>query len=50
MQRPYLELLKNEYGGRMTLTPLPLLPNEVRGIERLKQVEAIRSSKNGTDL
>jgi len=24
MQRPYLELLKNEYSGQMTLTPLPL--------------------------
>ena len=41
MQRPYLELLKNEYGGRMTLTTLPLLSHEVRGIERLKEVEEI---------
>jgi arsenite-transporting ATPase len=41
MQRPYLELLKNEYGGRMTLTALPLLSHEVRGVERLKEVEQI---------
>ena len=50
MQRPYLELLKNAYGGRMTLTPLPLLPHEVRGIERLKQVEEILFGKDNTDL
>jgi len=50
MQRPYLELLKNEYDGRMTLTPLPLLPYEVKGIERLKQVEEILFGGNSTDL
>ena len=36
MHRPYLELLQNEYCGQMTLTQLPLLSHEVRGIERLK--------------
>jgi arsenite-transporting ATPase len=50
MQRPYLELLKNEYGGRMTLTLLPLLPYEVKGIERLKQVEEILFGENSMDL
>jgi arsenite-transporting ATPase len=50
MQRPYLELLKNEYGSRMTLTPLPLLSHEVRGIERLKQVEEILFGKDNTHL
>jgi hypothetical protein len=29
MQHPYLELLKSEYGGRMTLTEFPLLSHEV---------------------
>ncbi len=29
MQRPYLELLKNEYGGRMTLTPLTSIRQRV---------------------
>jgi len=50
MQRPYVELLKHEYGGRMTLTVLPLLPYEVKGIERLKQVEQILFGKESTDL
>jgi hypothetical protein len=34
----------------MTLTELPLLPHEVRGIERLKRVEEILFGKNSTDL
>jgi len=46
MQRPYLELLKNEYGSPMALTELPLLSHEVRGIERLKQVEEILFGKD----
>ncbi len=41
MQRPYLEMLKDEYGDKMTLVELPLLPYEVKGVERLKDVEQI---------
>jgi len=41
MQRPYIEMLADEYDGRMTLIELPLLPYEVKGVERLKQVEEI---------
>ncbi len=41
MQRPYLEMLKDEYGDQMTLVELPLLPYEVKGVERLKDVEQI---------
>ena len=50
MQRPYLELLKNEYGSRMTLTPLPLQSHAVRGIEHLKRVEEILFGKDNTGL
>jgi len=39
MQRPYIEMLYEEYGDRMTLVKLPLLPYEVKGIERLREVE-----------
>jgi arsenite-transporting ATPase len=41
MQRPYIEMLGDEYNGRMTLIELPLLPYEVKGVERLKEVEEI---------
>ena len=41
MQLPYLDMLDDEYGDRMTLVRLPLLPHEVKGIERLSKVEGI---------
>ena len=41
MQRPYLEMLKDEYQDHMTLIELPLLPYEVKGVERLREVEQI---------
>ncbi|MCX7682635.1 MAG: ArsA family ATPase [Anaerolineae bacterium] len=40
MQRPYLDMLGREYNGRITLVELPLFPCEIRGIERLRAVEA----------
>jgi arsenite-transporting ATPase len=39
MQRPYLKMLEDEYGEGMTLIKLPLLPYEVKGVERLREVE-----------
>ena len=39
MQRPYIEMLDHEYGDRMTLIKLPLMPYEVKGVERLREVE-----------
>jgi len=45
MQRPCLEILNDEYGGRMTLTQLPLLPYEVKGIQHLKEIEEILFGK-----
>jgi arsenite-transporting ATPase len=39
MQRPYIEILNKEYGDRVTLAELPLLPYEVKGVERLREVE-----------
>lgn len=36
MQAPYLELLAEEYGQHMTITRLPLLAEEVKGVDRLR--------------
>jgi anion-transporting ArsA/GET3 family ATPase len=47
MQRPYIEMLGDEYNGRMTLIELPLLPYEVKGVERLEEVERILFGKGG---
>jgi len=38
MQRPYIEMLERDCDGRTTLVKLPLLPHEVRGVERLQEV------------
>ncbi len=40
MQKPYIEMLSGEYGAS-ALVELPLLPYEVRGVERLREVEEI---------
>ncbi|MFN2166140.1 MAG: ArsA family ATPase, partial [Anaerolineae bacterium] len=39
MQRPYLDLLAEEYGPRMDITRLPLYANEMKGIEQLRKLE-----------
>lgn len=39
MQRPYLDLLSEEYGQRMTITHLPLFAREMKGIDRLRKLE-----------
>jgi anion-transporting ArsA/GET3 family ATPase len=41
MQQPYLDLLDEEYGERMTITRLPLLAREVKGIDRLRRIEGL---------
>ncbi len=41
MQRPYLELLSREYNALMQITHLPLFADEVKGVERLRRVEAL---------
>ena len=40
MQIPYIEMLHDEYADRMDLVRLPLLPYEVKGVERLREVES----------
>lgn len=41
MQRPYLALLEDDYGDEMTITRLPLLADEVKGVERLRRLEEL---------
>jgi arsenite-transporting ATPase len=41
MQRPYVEMLDDEYSTAMVLIQLPLLPYEVKGVERLREVEGL---------
>jgi hypothetical protein len=41
MRRPYIEMLRDEYDGRIPLIELPFLPYEVKGAERLREVERI---------
>jgi len=40
MQQPYIQMLREEYGAD-ALVQLPLLPYEVKGIERLREVERL---------
>jgi len=39
MQQPYVEMLEDDYGDTMDLVKVPLLPFEVKGVDRLKEVE-----------
>jgi arsenite-transporting ATPase len=41
MQRPYLDLLVSEYGQQMTITQLPLFADEMKGADRLQELEAL---------
>jgi len=39
MQIPYINLLKEEYDHRLELITLPLFPQEMKGVERLRELE-----------
>ncbi len=39
MQRPYLDLLAERYGGRLAITHLPLFADEIKGVGRLRELE-----------
>lgn len=41
MQRPYLDVLYQEYGHTMRITEIPLFADEVKGTDRLSAVERI---------
>ena len=39
MQRPYLDLLTQEYGQTMNITRIPLFADEIKGTDRLQELE-----------
>jgi len=39
MQRPYLDLLADRYGGRLIISRVPLFADEIKGVKRLKELE-----------
>ena len=39
MQQPYVEMLEKEYGDTVDLVKVPLMPYEVKGVDRLREVE-----------
>jgi arsenite-transporting ATPase len=41
MHRKYLKQLRDQYGKRMALVEIPLLPYEVRGVKRIAQVAEV---------
>jgi arsenite-transporting ATPase len=41
MQRPYLDLLAGEYGQRIKIAQLPLFADEVKGTNRLRDLERL---------
>jgi arsenite-transporting ATPase len=41
MQHPYLELLQETYGRQMEIVEIPLLPDEVRGLQGIRQITDI---------
>ena len=40
MQQPYIQMLRDEYGDTLELTKVPLLPYEIKGIDRLREMES----------
>jgi arsenite-transporting ATPase len=41
MQRPYLDLLAQEYGEQITITQLPLFAREMKGVDQLYELEKL---------
>ena len=41
MQRPYLDLLQQDYGDKMAITHVPLFAEEIKGVARLAKVEGL---------
>jgi arsenite-transporting ATPase len=41
MQQHYIQILKNQYSNRIGLIELPLMPQEVKGVERINRISEI---------
>ena len=47
MQTPYIEMLRETYGHRLKLVQVPLFSHEIKGVERLKQLERLLFANGG---
>ena len=41
MQQNYVQILKNQYSQRIGLIEVPLMPQEVKGVERISKISEI---------
>lgn len=41
MQRPYIQMLRSEYGNGKEIIEVPLFPYEIKGISRLRELEQV---------
>ena len=41
MQRPYIQMLRDEYGNGKEIIEVPLFPYEIKGIARLRELERV---------
>jgi len=41
MQQNYIQMLENQYSSRIGLIELPLMPQEVKGVERIHKISEI---------
>lgn len=41
MQRPYIQLLRDEYGDDREIIEVPLFPYEIKGVQRLRELEQV---------
>jgi arsenite-transporting ATPase len=41
MQRPYLDLLEHNYGDHMEITHIPLFAEEMKGVNRLQELQGL---------
>jgi hypothetical protein len=41
MQQNYIQILKKQYSPRIRLIEIPLMPQEVKGVERIHKISEI---------
>jgi hypothetical protein len=41
MQQKYIQMLHDEYGSARRIIEVPLFPYEIKGVERLRELEQV---------
>jgi len=41
MQEHYIQVLKEQYFNRIKLIEIPLLPHEIKGVERIEKISGV---------